>query len=206
MELAELQDSEVGDGTTSVVLVAAELLKRANDLVRKKIHPTSIIAGFRLAMREACKYIDEKLAVSVESLGRDSVLNAARTSMSSKIIGSDSDHFARLVVDAITAVKTTSEQGKVTYPIRSIAVLKAHGKSAHESTILPGLALNQGRASQGMVKQVIGAKIACLDVNLQKTKMQLGVQVLVSDPRELEKIRAREADITADRIKVRRSD
>jgi len=53
VELAELQDQEVGDGTTSVVIVAAEILKRANDLVRNKIHPTSIISGFRLAMREA---------------------------------------------------------------------------------------------------------------------------------------------------------
>lgn len=55
MELAELQDQEVGDGTTSVVIVAAEILKRANDLVRNKIHPTSIISGFRLAMREVCR-------------------------------------------------------------------------------------------------------------------------------------------------------
>lgn len=56
VELAELQDQEVGDGTTSVVIVAAEILKRANDLVRNKIHPTSIISGFRLAMREVCSF------------------------------------------------------------------------------------------------------------------------------------------------------
>jgi T-complex protein 1 subunit alpha len=65
VELAELQDQEVGDGTTSVVIIAAELLKRANDLVRNKIHPTSIISGYRLAMREACKYINDKLAIKV---------------------------------------------------------------------------------------------------------------------------------------------
>ncbi|XP_034590484.1 T-complex protein 1 subunit alpha-like [Setaria viridis] len=56
VELAELQDREVGDGTTSVVIIAAELLKRGNDLVKNKIHPTSIISGYRLAMREACKF------------------------------------------------------------------------------------------------------------------------------------------------------
>lgn len=70
VELAELQDREVGDGTTSVIIVTAELLKRANDLVRNKIHPTSIISGYRLTMREACKYVDEKLAVKVEKLGK----------------------------------------------------------------------------------------------------------------------------------------
>ncbi|XP_065852058.1 T-complex protein 1 subunit alpha-like [Euphorbia lathyris] len=65
VELVEFQDREVGDGTTSIVIVAAEFLKRANDLVRNKIHLTSIMSGYRLAMREACKYVEEKLAVKV---------------------------------------------------------------------------------------------------------------------------------------------
>ena len=70
MELAELQDREVGDGTTSVVILAGELLKRANDLVRNKIHPTSIIAGYRLAMREAVRYIEDKLSTPIDRLVR----------------------------------------------------------------------------------------------------------------------------------------
>ncbi|XP_028754850.1 T-complex protein 1 subunit alpha [Neltuma alba] len=200
VELAELQDKEVGDGTTSVVIVAAELLKRANDLVRNKIHPTSIISGYRLAMREACKYVEEKLSVKVEKLGKDSLINCAKTSMSSKLIAGDSDFFANLVVDAVQAVKTTNARGEIKYPIKGINVLKAHGKSARDSYLMNGYALNTGRAAQGMPLRVAPAKIACLDFNLQKTKMQLGVQVVVSDPRELEKIRQREADMTKERI------
>ncbi|XXG77866.1 hypothetical protein AAC387_Pa08g1933 [Persea americana] len=200
VELAELQDREVGDGTTSVVIVAAELLKRANDLVKNKIHPTSIISGYRLAMREACKYVDEKLSVRVEKLGKDSLVNCAKTSMSSKLIATDSDFFANLVVDAVQAVKTTTARGEIKYPIKGINILKAHGKSAKDSYLLNGYALNTGRAAQGMPTRVAPARIACLDFNLQKTKMQMGVQVLVSDPRELEKIRQREADITKERI------
>lgn len=200
VELAELQDKEVGDGTTSVVIVAAELLKRANDLVRNKIHPTSIISGFRLAMREACKYVDEKLAVKVDKLGKDSLVNCAKTSMSSKLIADDSDFFANMVVDAVQSVKMTNARGEVKYPIKGINILKAHGKSARDSYLLNGYALNTGRAAQGMPVRVSPAKIACLDFNLQKTKMQLGVQVVVTDPRELEKIRQREADMTKERI------
>lgn len=200
VELAELQDREVGDGTTSVVIIAAELLKRANDLVRNKIHPTSIISGYRLAMREACKYVDEKLATKVEKLGKDSLVNCAKTSMSSKLIADDSDFFANLVVEAVQAVKMTNARGEIKYPIKGINILKAHGKSAKDSSLLNGYALNTGRAAQGMPLRVAPARIACLDFNLQKTKMQMGIQVLVTDPRELEKIRQREADMTKERI------
>ncbi|KAF5959203.1 hypothetical protein HYC85_000412, partial [Camellia sinensis] len=200
VELAELQDQEVGDGTTSVVIIAAELLKRANDLVRNKIHPTSIISGYRLAMREAYKYVDDKLAVKVEKLVIDSLVNCAKTSMSSKLIAGNSDFFANLVVEAVQAVKMTNAQGEIKYPIKGINILKAHGKSAKDSYLLTGYALNTGRAAQGMPLRVAPARIACLDFNLQKTKMQLGIQVLVTDPRELEKIRQREADITKERI------
>merc|ERR1712232_682319 len=80
VELAHLQDTEVGDGTTSVVIVAAELLKRSNELVKNNIHPTTIIAGYRLAMREAIKYIQSNLSMKVDTLERDTLLSIARTS------------------------------------------------------------------------------------------------------------------------------
>jgi len=202
VELAELQDQEVGDGTTSVVILAAELLKRANELVRNKIHPTNIIAGFRLAMRESVKYIERKLASHVESLGKDALLQCAKTSMSSKIIGAEEDFFAALVVDACMSIKTYNDMGDIKYPIKAINILKAHGKSLKESSVIHGYALNLGRAAEGMPKLVKNAKIACIDFNLQKTKMLMGVQVLVNDPKELEKIRDQEFEITAKRIQM----
>ena len=78
---------QVGDGTTSVVIVAAELLKSADELVKQKLHPTTVINGYRLACKEAVRYINEKLAISVEQLDRASVIGAAKTAMSSKLIG-----------------------------------------------------------------------------------------------------------------------
>lgn len=76
VELAQLQDQEVGDGTTSVVIIAAELLKRANDLIKNNIHPTVVMAGYRLALKEAVKYIKSNLVVSADILGRQNLINA----------------------------------------------------------------------------------------------------------------------------------
>jgi len=202
VELSYLQDQEVGDGTTSVVILAAELLKQMNELVKSSVHPTSIISGLLLAKKEACKFIADHLSIKTETLGKEVYINAAKTSMSSKIIGSESQFFGQLAVDAVIAVKTINSKGQPVYPIKAINVLKAHGKSARESELVNGFALNCVRASQAMPSYVSKAKIAMLDIDLRKTKLALGVQVNVTDPRKLEEIRKREGDITKERIQM----
>ncbi|QDS73534.1 T-complex protein 1 subunit alpha [Venturia effusa] len=200
VDLAQQQDKEVGDGTTSVVLIAAELLRRANELMKNRIHPTTIITGYRLALREAVRYMNENISTKVEQLGRDSLINIAKTSMSSKIIGGDSEFFSSMVVDAMQAVKSTNFRNETKYPVKAVNILKAHGQSARESLLIKGYALNCTVASQMMKTRIANAKIACLDMNLQKERMKLGVHITIDDPAQLEKIRERESTLIMERV------
>jgi len=203
VELAGLQDSEVGDGTTSVVIIAAELLKRAADLMKFKIHPTSIISGFRLAMREACKYVQDNIAVDSASLGREVLMSACSTTMSSKLLAPESEFFGNMVVDAVLAVKSEDPfTGNIKYPIKGINVLKKQGKGVKDSFLVNGFGLNCVRACEGMPKIVKEAKIAMLDYNLNKYRTPMGVEVVIKDPTELEAVRQREAEITKQRIQL----
>lgn len=202
VDLAQQQDKEVGDGTTSVVLIAAELLRRGNELMKNKIHPTTIITGYRLAVREAIKYMNENISIKVEDLEKESLLSIAKTSMSSKIIGADSDFFAQMVVDAMQAVKTSNNKNEVKYPVKAVNILKAHGKSATESLLVKGYALNCTVASQAMNTRITDAKIACLDMNFQKERMKMGVQITIDDPQQLEQIRARESGMVIERVEM----
>lgn len=220
VDLANLQDQEVGDGTTSVVIIASELLRRGNDLVKNGIHPTTIISGYRSALKAAVSYIKKEMVVNVAELGDEHLINAAKTSMSSKIIGKESDFFSKLAVDAVKSVKmnataadvagyeasggtdghgdgpgaaaasaaaaATTAAGKkqrYKYPLSAIHILKAHGKSSLDSNLIDGgFAINAMRAAQGMPTFVESSDgkpvgIAMLDMNLQRHRMGMGVQV-----------------------------
>ncbi|KRY71497.1 T-complex protein 1 subunit alpha, partial [Trichinella pseudospiralis] len=194
IELAQLQDKEVGDGTTSVVILAAEILNYADQLVKQRIHPTSIISGLRVACREAVKYMRDHLSINVDDLGRDCLLCVAKTAMSSKFISVESDFFANMLVDAIEKVKF-QEGSSTKYPVNAVNVLKALGGRCLDSILINGYALNCTVASQSMPKQLMQAKIACLDFSLNAERLKMGITFELNDPRAIDPIIKEEKDI-----------
>lgn len=141
------------------------------------------------------EFIKKNLLVKSELLGKEGLINAAKTSFSSKLIGPDSEIFASMVVDAMIKVKTA--EGK--YPVKAVHIVKCHGQAVRESKLINGIILEGARAAQGMPLMIKGCKIACVDFNLSKAKMQMGVSILIEKPEELEKVRLKELDITKQR-------
>ncbi|KAH8740157.1 t-complex protein 1 [Cryptosporidium ryanae] len=201
VDLSALQDNEVGDGTTSVVLLAAELLKRGTSLVNSGSHPSNVISGYKLALRECVRYISDSLSIN-EAITEECCLSVAKTVLSSKLAGADAEFFGRLVVDSITTIKTVDPiTGDFKYPVKALNVLKTHGKGVLESFLVRGYALSHtGRACQGMPTSVKNAKIACIDFPLKQHRMQMGIKVELEDPKELSRIRMEEKEVAHRRI------
>lgn len=157
------------------------------------------MSGYRLALKESVNFVTKHMAIKTDTLGREALINAAKTSMSSKLLYGEADFFANMVVDAMQNVKMVNSLGQTKYPVKNVHILKTHGKSSKETILVNGYAIEASRSSQGMPKSMKNAKIACVDFNLNKFRLQMGVQVLVQDPDNLEKIRQRELDICKER-------
>merc|ERR1711998_783459 len=113
-----------------------------HELVKNSIHPTSVMAGYRMAMKESIKFIKSELAVKTDKLGREVAFNVAKTTLSSKIFGRESDFLANMAVDAMMMVKDVdADSGKARYPVKSVGIIKQHGGSAKDSTLIHGYCL-----------------------------------------------------------------
>ena len=134
----------------------------------------------------------------------------AQTTLSSKILGAETELFSKMAVDAVKGVKKdigldslhslTHRNGKYKYPIENIGIIKAHGQSALQSELVNGIVLTGSRAAQGMPTHIADAKVIVVDFPLQRYKTQMGVEVKTSDPDELERIKAEELEITRQRV------
>lgn len=183
VEIAKTQDDMVGDGTTTAVVFASELLKKAEELLEQNIHPTIIVSGYRKAAQRAMETID-KIAITVDIDDRNTLKKVAVTSMASKAVGPAKDHLADIAIDAVR--KVAEKRGdKWVADIDNVQVTKKTGKSLFESQLIQGLVIDKEVVHSGMPKKVEKAKIALLDSALEIEKTEISAEIRIRDPNQM---------------------
>ncbi|MGM0405273.1 MAG: thermosome subunit beta [Thermoplasmatota archaeon] len=184
VEVAESQDDECGDGTTTVVVLAGEFLKKAEDLIDQKIHPSVIAKGFRLAALEAQKILDEEhIDITIDD---DEKLNEiAKTAMTGKAIEGNKDELADMTVKAVKQIAEKID-GEYVADIDNIKVEKKAGASVDKSEMINGIILDKERLHDRMPKEVKDAKIALLSSALEIKETEIDAEIEITDPKQLQ--------------------
>ncbi|MBM4237514.1 MAG: thermosome subunit, partial [Euryarchaeota archaeon] len=192
VEVAKTQDTECGDGTTTSVILAGELLKKAEALLDQNVHPTIIVNGYRMAAAEAVKTLDS-LAIDVTANNNEMLKKVARTAMTGKSVGGQKDYLADIAVDAVRAV-AEKRDGKTLVDVENIKVEKRVGGSIADSEIIKGIVVDKERVHPRMPKSVKKAKIALLSAALEIKKTEVEAKIQISDPASMQRFLDEEED------------
>jgi thermosome len=196
VEVAKAQDNEAGDGTTSAVIIAGDLLNRAEELIDKNIHPTIIIDGYKKAAEKALETL-EKLAIPVDLTKQDFLKKAAVTAMASKLVAEHKDYLADLAVKAMMAV-AEKQDGSYKVDVEDVRVEKKTGESIGDTTMINGIVLDKEVVHSGMPKRVEKAKIALLDTSLEIEKTELDSKINIESPDQIEAFLKQEESMLRD--------
>ena len=184
VEVAKTQDDEVGDGTTTSVIVAGELLGKAEELIDKKVHPTIVIDGYRKAADKALEIL-EKIAIEVEPTDKDFLKKVAMTSMASKLVSENREQLAEITVDAILHVaEKVGDEYRV--DLDDVMVEKKPGESMTDTKLIEGIVLDKEIVHPGMPKRVEEAKIALIDTALEVQKTEFDAKINIETPEQME--------------------
>jgi len=184
VEVAKTQNEEVGDGTTTAVIIAGELLKKAGELLEQEIHPTVIIRGFNLAREKSLKAM-EKMSKPIALDDVNELKKIATTSMSGKSAYAYGEKMAELVVKAVRQV-AEKKDGKVVVDTENIMRVKKHGGSSEDTELIDGIIIDKEVVHPGMPKSIKNAKIALLDAALEVKETETDAQIQITDPARLQ--------------------
>ena len=183
VEVAKTQDDEVGDGTTTSVVVAGELLKKAEELIDQGVHPTVIVDGYRQASIRALEVLDQ-IAIKIDPIDKAMLRRVAEVSLASKILAEDKEAMAELAVNAILQVAEKTPDGyKV--DIDDVKVEKKPGESLIDTTLIKGIVLDKEIVHPGMPKRVEDAKIALVDAPLEVEKTEFDAKINIENPEQM---------------------
>ena len=184
VEVAKTQDEECGDGTTTAVILAGELLKKSEGMIESNIHPTIIAGGFRLAANKAREVLD-KIAQKVSIKDRKTLHNIATTAMISKSASTHRDLLADVAIDAVTSVAEEHSKGKYRVDTDDIQVIKKQGGSITDTEMIHGIIIDKEVVHTGMPKSVKNARIALIDSAIEVKKTEVDAKIEITDPSQL---------------------
>jgi thermosome len=184
VEVAKTQNEEVGDGTTTSVVIAGELLKKAEELLDQEIHPTVITRGFKIAKDEALKILEE-IAKPIDINDTETLTKIALTSMSGKSVEKASPKLAGIVVQAVRKI-AKKVNGKIEVNSDDISRVKKHGGSAEETELIEGIVVDKEVVHPAMPKRVENARIALLDVALEVKEPETDAQIRITSPEQMQ--------------------
>ncbi|GFN41326.1 MAG: thermosome subunit alpha [Marine Group I thaumarchaeote] len=183
VEIAKTTDNEVGDGTTSVVILAGSLLEHAESLLNQNVHPTIIVDGYRKAAKKAKQFLQE-IADKTSGNDRATLLKIAKTSMQTKLVRKDSSEIAELVVKAVLAVAQKDGENFIVDD-DDIKVEKKAGGSIIDSNLVQGIVLDKEVVHGGMPKNIVDAKIALINTALEISKTETDAKISIENPQQL---------------------
>ncbi|MFH2111991.1 MAG: thermosome subunit beta [Candidatus Bathyarchaeota archaeon] len=180
IEVAKTQDKEVGDGTTTAVMLAAELLKKAGELLEDNIHPSIIISGYQKASEKALETLN-KVSIPVDMNDDETLMKLSNTSMRSKAVSNEREHLSRIVIDAIRLI-VEKRDGTVIADVDNVQIVKKEGQSLEATELVKGIIVDKEVVHDGMPKKIKKAKIALLDTQLEVKKTEFDAEIRITSP------------------------
>jgi thermosome len=183
VEISKATDNEVGDGTTSTVVLAGSLLSKAEELISKGVHSTVIVDGYRMASEKAIEIL-KNASTKVDPADRQMLGKIARTSMASKLVSVNSEPLSKIVVDAVIAVAEKVD-GHYKVDIDNIKIEKKAGGSIEDTKLIQGIVLDKEVVHGAMPKRIEEAKIALLNAALEIEKPEMSAEIRISEPQQM---------------------
>ena len=183
VEISKATDNEVGDGTSSVVVLAGALIEKAEELITKDIHPTIIVDGYRKSAIKSIEFFNN-VARKIEAGNKSELIKVAKTSMQTKLVSKESSELAELVVNAALQVSETSESGHLV-DIDDVKVEKKAGGSLRDTKLIKGIVLDKEVVHGGMPKRIEMAKIALVNSALEIEKTEFDAKINISSPDQM---------------------
>lgn len=198
LEVAKTQDNEAGDGTTTAVIIAGELLNKAQELIERSVHPTIIIDGYKKASEKALEVL-ENIAIKIDPQTTDYPKKVAMTSMASKLVADHREYLADIAVKAMLAV-AEKDGDRYKADVDDVKVEKKPGESIGETKLIQGIVLDKEIAHSGMPKRVEKGKIALLDCPLEIEKTEFDAKISIESPEQMEAFLKQEEDMLRDMV------